>query len=103
MATLCDRVDIQGMGEQNMQLMKQTELPAIETLMPMPEYLTYGATVDENNVEHEITELMIRRACETMHDMQQYPFSTVGGFCVRLVKSADIHLFEPRSDKLARG
>lgn len=81
--------------------MKQIELPAIESLMPMPDYLTYGATVDENDEEHEITELMIRRACETTHDVQQYPFSPVGGFGVRLVQSADIHLFESRTGKLA--
>ncbi len=79
--------------------MKQIELPAIESLMPMPEYLTYGATVDENDVEHEITELMIRRACETTHDVQLYPFSSLGGFRVRLVQNADIHMFESHADK----
>jgi len=57
-----------------MQSMKQLQLPDGNALRPLPESLTYGATVDIRNVEQEITEFMIRRACEEMDAQQQYPF-----------------------------
>jgi len=57
-----------------MQSMKQLELHEGNALQLLPESLTYGATVDIRNVEQEITEFMIRRACEEMDAQQQYPF-----------------------------
>ncbi len=57
-----------------MQPMKRDEIPDGQTLRPLPASLTYAATVDIRNVEHEITEFMIRRACEEMDSEQQYPF-----------------------------
>jgi len=58
-----------------MQSMKQVELLEANALRPLPKSLTYGAVVDIRNVEQEITEFMIRRACEEMDAQQQYPFS----------------------------
>ncbi len=46
-------------------------------LAPLPSELCYAATVDIYNVEQEITELMIRRACEQMEGQQQFPFAAV--------------------------
>jgi len=57
-----------------MQPMKIQELPDGRTLRPLPSAITYAATVDIRNVEHEITDFMIRRACEEMDAMQQFPF-----------------------------
>lgn len=56
-----------------MQPMKQQDIPE-ETMQPLPSSLTYAAIVDVRNVEHEITDFMIRRACEEMDAQQQYPF-----------------------------
>jgi len=58
-----------------MQSMKQIELHKVNALRPLPKSLTYSATVDIRNVEQEITEFMVRRACEEMDAQQQYPFS----------------------------
>lgn len=57
-----------------MQPMKRHEIPDGRTLRPLPAPLTYSATVDIRNVEHEITDFMIRRACEEMDSQQQFPF-----------------------------
>ena len=57
-----------------MQSMKQIELPEGKALRPLPAELTYAATVDIRNVEQEITDFMIRRACEEMDSQQQFPF-----------------------------
>ncbi len=57
-----------------MQPMKREAIPEGDALRPLPAQLTYAATVDIRNVEHEITEFMIRRACEEMDAQQQYPF-----------------------------
>ena len=57
-----------------MQPMRRHEIPESRTLRPLPSSLTYAATVDNRNVEHEITDFMIRRACEEMDAQQQYPF-----------------------------
>lgn len=56
-----------------MQPMKQQEQPE-KTMQPLPASLSYAAIVDVRNVEHEITDFMIRRACEEMDAEQQYPF-----------------------------
>lgn len=58
-----------------MQPMKRHEVPESRTLRPLPVSMGYAATVDIRNIEHEITEFMIRRACEEMDAMQQFPFS----------------------------
>jgi len=57
-----------------MQSMKQLELPEGNALRPLPKSITYGAIVDIRNVEQEITDFMIRRACEEMDAQQQFPF-----------------------------
>jgi len=57
-----------------MQPMKRLELPEGSALRPLPSSITYAATVNVRNVEQEITDFMIRRACEEMDSQQQYPF-----------------------------
>ena len=59
-----------------MQPMKKNEEFSRKELVPLPSELCYAATVDIRNVEHEISELMIRRACEQMDGQQQFPFAT---------------------------
>ena len=58
-----------------MQAMKE-ELFTDNELAPLPSELCYAATVDIRNVEQEITEMMVRRACEQMDSLQQFPFGT---------------------------
>lgn len=57
-----------------MQAMKRDAMPEGRALRPLPEHLTYAAVVDIRNVEQEITEFMIRRACDEADSQQQYPF-----------------------------
>ncbi len=57
-----------------MQPLKQFDIPEGKALRPLPSTTSYGAVVDVRNVETEITEFMIRRACEEMDAQQQYPF-----------------------------
>ena len=57
-----------------MQALKKEEMFNDKELAPLPSELCYGATVDIRNVEQEITELMVRRACEQMDSVQQFPF-----------------------------
>lgn len=61
-----------------MQLNQESDLPDTTTLSPLTEEITFGAVLDIRNVEHEITELMIRRACEQMEGEQQFPFCSDG-------------------------
>ena len=63
-----------NLGRMIMQALKKEELFADKTLAPLPSELCYGATVDIRNVEQEITDLMVRRACEQMDSVQQFPF-----------------------------
>ena len=58
-----------------MQPMKQYELPDGRALRPLPAALSVSTVVDIRNVEHEITEFMVRRACDEMDAEQQYPFT----------------------------
>jgi len=44
-------------------------------IAPLPKSLTYATVIDVRNVEHEITDFMVRRACEEMDTMQQFPFA----------------------------
>ncbi|MEE9332859.1 MAG: hypothetical protein V3U65_02100 [Granulosicoccaceae bacterium] len=57
-----------------MQALKNEELFGDKGLAPLPSELCYGATVDIRDVEQEITDLMVRRACEQMDSVQQFPF-----------------------------
>jgi len=60
--------------------MKQCNLRQADTLTPLPDVLTTCATIDETGTEHEITELMIRRACEQMDADQLWPYAA-GQLC----------------------
>lgn len=62
--------------------MKQLTVQKIETLTPLPDSMTVCATIDESGAEHEITELMIRRACEEMDADQLWPYASQA-FCSR--------------------
>ena len=55
--------------------MKYCESAATETFSLLPDSVTVCATIDESGEEQEITELMIRRACEQMDADQAWPFS----------------------------
>ncbi|MFK8081029.1 MAG: PA1571 family protein [Granulosicoccus sp.] len=55
--------------------MKYCKTAATDILHALPESVTVCATVDESGDEHEITELMIRRACEQMDADQIWPFA----------------------------
>jgi len=55
--------------------MKHCNLRRADILAPLPDVLTTCATVDETGTEHEITELMIRRACEQMDADQLWPYA----------------------------
>lgn len=80
--------------------MKQFNVQPIDTLKPLPDTMTVCATIDESGTEHEITELMIRRACEEMDADQLWPYASQR-LCatVRSVPSggAQIIPFKPRS------
>lgn len=65
-------------GIPRMQPLKKVEFDEGAHLEPLPREITWAATVDVRNVEHEITELMIRRACEEMEDAPQFPFGGAG-------------------------
>ncbi len=58
----------------DMQLNQKSDPSDALLLAPLAEEITYGATLDIRNVEHEITELMVRRACDQMDEEQQFPF-----------------------------
>ena len=62
-------------GRRHMQPLKKVEFDEDLHLEPLPRDITWAAMLDVRNVEHEITELMIRRACEEMEDVQQFPFN----------------------------
>jgi len=57
-----------------MQPLKQQAMSERYAFEPLPAGLTYAAIVDVRNVETEITDFMVRRACEEMDSQQQYPF-----------------------------
>lgn len=56
--------------------MKQFNARTGDTLTPLPDTLTVCATIDDSGAEHEITELMIRRACEQMDADQLWPYAS---------------------------
>jgi len=60
-----------------MRSMKHSDALRMETLVALPEAMTYSAMIVDGEIEsgeQVITELMMRRACELMHDEQQFPF-----------------------------
>jgi hypothetical protein len=80
--------------------MKQLNSKTIETLKPLPDSITVCATIDDSGTEHEITELMIRRACEQMDADQLWPYAS-HAFCSRTravpAGGAKIIPFKPRT------
>jgi len=56
--------------------MKQSNLQRTDALAALPESVTLCATIDHTGVEQEITELMIRRACEQMDADQLWPYAS---------------------------
>ena len=80
--------------------MKQLTLHKTEILKPLPDSMTVCATIDESGAEHEITELMIRRACEQMDADQLWPYAS-HTFCSRTrsvpAGGAKILPFKPRT------
>ena len=79
--------------------MKQFTVSKTETLTPLPDSLTVCATIDDNGAEHEITELMIRRACEQMDADQLWPYASstlCAGRRTLPAGGADIIPFKPR-------
>jgi hypothetical protein len=80
--------------------MKQVNARQTGTLMPLPESLTACAMIDETGAEHEITELMIRRACELMDADQLWPYASkalCSGARALPVGGAQIIPFRPRT------
>jgi len=59
--------------------MKEIRMPAVNTLIPLPDALCYSATVDENDQETVISDFMVRRACEEMDDALGWPFAAAKG------------------------
>jgi len=58
-----------------MQPMKRQAIPNGDALRPIPADLSFAAVIDIRNVEQEITDFMVRRACEEMDSAQQFPFT----------------------------
>ena len=56
--------------------MKHCNLRQNDTLAPLPDGITACSTIDESGNEHEITEFMIRRACEQMDADQLWPYAS---------------------------
>ncbi len=57
-----------------MQALENLESIDSRLLRPLPAKLTYGATIDMYGEEHQITDFMIRRACQEIESQQQFPF-----------------------------
>lgn len=79
--------------------MKYCNVKRLENLAPLPETLTTCAMVDDSGQELEITEFMLRRACDEMDADQIWPFASQALFSgMRSLPSgtADIIQF-PRS------
>jgi len=80
--------------------MKYCKSVAADFLQALPESVTVCATVDESGDEHEITELMIRRACEQMDGDQIWPYSGNGlpdSSTILPIGSATVLPFRPRA------
>ncbi len=59
------------MIEQN----EEAKSPPTARLYYLPTRLTYAAVVDAKDRETEITDFMVRRACEEADKQLQYPFA----------------------------
>ncbi|MFK7993772.1 MAG: hypothetical protein AB8B87_06525 [Granulosicoccus sp.] len=80
--------------------MKYCKAEAADILQVLPESVTVCATVDESGAEHEITELMIRRACEQMDVDQIWPYAgdrRAQAVAMLPVRSARVLPFRPRA------
>lgn len=76
--------------------MKYCKSVGSDALWPLPESLTFCATVSETGDEQIVTDMMIRRACEQMEDSQMWPLGPSGNYPAeqaRGVKSAVILQF----------
>ena len=60
--------------------MKQCTEVRFDTLTPLPESLTFCATIDDAGHEQVVTDFMIRRACEQLDSDQVWPFAG-GALC----------------------
>ncbi len=56
--------------------MKMTSAERIDRLTLLPKSLTVCSMIDESGDEQEISELMIRRACDRMDADQIWPFAS---------------------------
>ena len=56
--------------------MKHCNVDRLEKLTPLPEGLTVCSMVNDAGEEQEITEFMIRRACDEMDADQIWPFAS---------------------------
>jgi|GEM_PF-3740924 len=71
--------------------MKYCGTVVAESLQPLPESVTFCATVDEGGEEQVITDMMIRRACEQLEDSQMWPCAAMSEFASALVQGASSH------------
>jgi len=62
-------------GSLNVNMMNDIRMQAVETLIPLPDAISYAAVIDDNDQEIEISDFMMRRACEEMDDTMEWPFA----------------------------
>lgn len=77
--------------------MKYCNMQRFDSLTRLPESITVCATIDDNGKEQEITELMIRRACEEMDADQLWPYASrtlIAGMRAVSPRGADILPFK---------
>jgi hypothetical protein len=56
--------------------MKYCNVECIDSLSPLPDSLTVCSMVNDSGDELEITEFMLRRACDEMDNDQTWPFAS---------------------------
>ena len=62
-----------------MDMMNDVRMPAISSLIPLPDAMSYAAMIDDNDQEIEISDFMVRRACEEMDETMEWPFAPAKG------------------------
>ncbi len=62
-------------GSWNVDMMNEIRMPAVATLVPLPDAISYAAMIDDNDQEIEISDFMMRRACEEMDETMEWPFA----------------------------
>ena len=62
-------------GSLNVDMMNEVRMPAISSLIPLPDAMSYAAMIDDNDQEIEISDFMMRRACEEMDETMEWPFA----------------------------